>query len=153
MLNMPDMSNMDFEDIQTLWNSQNDQYLFAINQDALYATIRQKSKNIRRLVKLMEWIMIGVNFVVGIYLLTDLSQDNTPGYSFLIPAIYIAFSVYALIRRLRRRKEEVHFPQTMLGELDKAIWQVEYLIRQGRSITSLRSTTPNCCQHSASPCC
>jgi hypothetical protein len=126
---------MDFEDIQNLWNNQNDENLFAINQDALYATIRRKSKNIRRLVELLEWVMIGVNLVVGLSLLSDLFQDDTPGYPWLIPAVYLAFSLFALIRRLRRRQQETHFTPTLLGELDKALSQLDYLIRQGRTIT------------------
>jgi len=132
---MSSMSNMDFEDIQSLWNSQNDKDHFAINQEALHTTIRQKGKNINRLVQFFEWVMMGINFAVALWLLYAHPITNETGYRLILPIAYLAFAVIALVFRLRRRQEEKHFPHTILGELDKALSQIDYLIRQGYAVT------------------
>ncbi|MCB9135580.1 MAG: hypothetical protein H6636_09140 [Anaerolineales bacterium] len=123
---------MEFNDLQTLWNTQNEDALFAIHHEALYATIRRKAKNIHRLVEFFEWVMIGVNLAAGLYLFFPSAGKG--GYPFLIPAAYTAFALIALVRRLRRHREERPFPPTFLGELDKALFRLDYLIQQGRAI-------------------
>ena len=125
---------MDFEEIQVIWNNQNNEKLYAINQAALYASIKRKGRSVSRLLNLFEVIMIAVNLIVGIVLIVDVLQDNGQVYEYILPAMYIAYSVYALVFRVARRKEQVRFEHTMLGTLDKAIWQIDYLIKQSRSM-------------------
>jgi hypothetical protein len=71
---------------------------------------------------------------VGIALVVDLIHDSESGYRLVLPVTYLTFSAYALLRRLKRRANEVRFKPTILGELDKAIWQINYLIRQGQMV-------------------
>jgi hypothetical protein len=126
---------MNFDEMQALWKSQNDEKLFAINEAALYAALQHKTRVINNLVGLLEGVMIVLNLMVGIVLILDVLRENGAGYRLIVPVIYLLSSMYALLQRLRRRAGEVHFESTLLGELDRAIWRVEYLIQQGRSIT------------------
>jgi hypothetical protein len=46
--------------------------------------------------------------------------------------MFLGYAVYALLYCLSRRREEVRFEETVLGQVDRALWQVEQLIRWGR---------------------
>ena len=128
------IGEMEFEDMQVLWNSQSQEKLFAINESALHDTIKRKGRKIDNLLQMAEWFMIIVNLGVGVYLLMDGLRDYDMMIEYLMPAMYLAFAVFLLYRRIVRRQNEVHFEQTMMGDLDKAIWQVDYLIAQGRNM-------------------
>ena len=121
---------MEFDDMKIIWDSQNEETLYAINERALYAQIKRKGKSITRTLHRFELIMVVVNLAVGGWFLFDTFQDNDPLYEYAIPAVYLAFAVIVIIWRRIRRQEEVTFAQTMLGELDKAIWQINYLIKR-----------------------
>jgi membrane protein implicated in regulation of membrane protease activity len=123
---------MEFEEMQVIWNSQNDEKLFAINEAAMHAHIKRKSKSTLVWLQRFEWMMIGVNFIVAIILTVDAIRDGGPNYQYVVSVMYLVYSIYGVYRRLTRRKGEVHFEETMLGELDKAIWRVEYLLKQGK---------------------
>ena len=125
---------MEFEDMQVIWNSQNQERLFAIDEEALYAYIKRKGRSTNHLLQNFEAIMILGNLFVGILLVTEGFRDHDQLYKYILPIMFLLFSAVALIRRFWRHQEEVHFEQTMVGELDKAIWRINYLIRQGRSM-------------------
>lgn len=125
---------MDFEELQVIWNSQNNEKMYVINENVLYTYIKQKGKSINNLLKFFEFMLVGTNLVVGIWLTIE-SLDNSPLSNQLILAVfYLAFAVYGLIRKLMRRNEEKPFSDTMVGELDKAIWRVDYLMQQSLNI-------------------
>lgn len=122
---------MEFNELQALWNQQDEQNLYQINLDALYDKIQRKGRSINRTINFLEAIMIGVNFIAGIILVVDAFTDQEHISQYFLAAFYIAFSCVALGRRLtRRRQEQLHFEPTIRGELDKAIWQMEYIIQQ-----------------------
>ena len=125
---------MEFEDLQTIWNDQNDENLYTINEEALYAQIQQKSKSVNHKLNVYEWLMFSGNLIIGIVLFIDALRENGQTYEYVLPTLYIAFSIITLILRKVRQKEEILFDLTMMGELDKAIWQINYLIKRGRSM-------------------
>lgn len=124
---------MDFEELQVIWNNQNNEKMYAINENALNNYIRKKTKSIGGMLNLFEFILIGVNLFVGIWLTIE-SLDNNPLSNQLILAVfYLTFAVYGLIRRFMRRNEEKPFAHTIVGELDKAIWRIDYLMQRSRN--------------------
>ena len=125
---------MDFENLQVIWNSQNSEKMYAINESALYAYIQHKGRSINRLLSSFEIMMIGANLFAGIWLTAGSLGNNTPSPKFILSVFYLAFAVYGLIRPLIRRNEEQPFAHTLLGELDKAIWRIDYLMRQSRNM-------------------
>lgn len=125
---------MGFEELQTIWNSQNDENLYTINEEALYARIQQESKSVNHKLNVYEWLMFLGNFIIGIVLFVDAVRENGQPFEYILPALYIAFSLGTLILRRVRRQEEVRFELTVMGELNKAIWQIDYLIKRGRSM-------------------
>ncbi len=125
---------MEFEEMQVIWNSQNDEKLYAINEQALHDRIRRKGQSVNRLVGIFEWIMIVANLLVGVVLAVEAFYDQEPLLYYVLPALYLAYGVFALVRRLTRRKAGERFAPTVLGELDKALWQINFLINQSRTI-------------------
>jgi hypothetical protein len=124
---------MDFEEFQVIWNNQTNEKMYAINEDALHAYIKRKGQHIRRNLNFSEFIYIGVNLLVGIWLTIQSLDNNNPSTQSILAVFYLAFAVFSFIRRLIRRNEEKPFDQTIVGELDKAIWRVDYLMRQGKN--------------------
>ncbi len=125
---------MEFDEMKVIWDNQNNEKLYAVNEDALYTQIKNKGRSVNRLMNFVEMMMIAVNFGVGLVLFADAWTDGGSEFRYVMPILYILFSFYGLYRRITRRQEEVRFDQTIIGELDKAIWQIDYLIAQGRSI-------------------
>lgn len=125
---------MEFEEMQTIWNEQDNERLFAINEAALHKYIKDKSRSVDHLMRFAEWAMIAANLIVVLILTVDAIRDGGPTYQYYIAAMYLAYSVIGLVRRLRRKQAEVVFEPTMLGEVDKALWQINYLIEQSKSM-------------------
>jgi membrane protein insertase Oxa1/YidC/SpoIIIJ len=124
---------MDFEELQVIWNSQNHEKMYTINEDVLDNYIKNKGKSIGKMLSLSEFILIAVNLVVGIWLTIESLDNNNPSTQSILAVFYLAFVVFSFTRRLIRRNEEKPFDQTIAGELDKAIWRVDYLMRQGKN--------------------
>lgn len=125
---------MEFEEMQIIWNSQDDKRMFAIDEAAVHEMIRRKSRSASHWLGFIEWMMIAVNPIIALVLVFDAVAEDGPTYQFVLAMMYLAYSGFGLYRRLTRRQEEVHFEASMLGDLEKAIWRVDYLIKQGGSL-------------------
>ncbi|RPI95992.1 MAG: hypothetical protein EHM40_02105, partial [Chloroflexi bacterium] len=95
-----------FEEMQSVWKSQNDEKLFAVDNTALHAYIKRKGRTTRSLLELFEWIMIALNLLVGVALAVDFLRDNGSGSRLILPVTYLIFSAYILLRRLKRQANE-----------------------------------------------
>ena len=121
---------MEFEEMQKIWDSQNQQTVYAINEDVLHKQIGRKSRDAGKQLIFFEWIMIISIIVVSILLLVDgdgLGERVMAGAILLIP-------IYLLFTRQQRRREEKQFEPSVIGELDKAIWQTDYLMNKLETI-------------------
>lgn len=125
---------MEFEEMQIIWSEQNNEKLFAINENAMYKHIQRKGRSVEKLMGYVEWGMVITNFIIVIILTVDALLDGGPDYQYMISAVYLAYAIYAVYRRTRRQKAEVPYEPTMVGELDRAIWRLDYLIRQAKGI-------------------
>ncbi len=126
---------MEFAEMKIIWDSQREEKLYAINESALYAQIKRKGKSVGHLLRRFEMMIIGANVLVAVVLLgMALLNRSDAYYDYLLPIIYLAYALLALVWRRGRRQEDIRFTPTMLGELDKAIWQVNYLIRRSREL-------------------
>ncbi len=121
---------MEFEDMQVIWNSDSQEKLYAINEAALHEAIKRKGRSINHSLIFAESVMILVNLIVGIWLIVDAYLDSGPWFEYIPPALYLSYTLVFVIRRLMRHGEEVRFEPTIIGEIDKALWQVDYLIKQ-----------------------
>ncbi|WP_420627288.1 hypothetical protein [Candidatus Leptofilum sp.] len=120
--------------MKLIWDSQNNEPLFAIDQEALHNRIQDKGKAVASSLNKFELFMIGMNLVVGIVLMADVFADDGAAFEYVLPTIYLLFFAYSIYRRYAHKQEVRQFAPTILGDLDKALWQVNYLIKQNREM-------------------
>ena len=125
---------MDFDELQVIWNNQSNETMYAINEKALYNHIKHRGQSVNLKLNIQEFILMGCNLFAGIQLTISALKSGSPSLKLFLSAFYLAFAIYGVIRKLIRRREEKPFDHTLLGELDKAIWRIEYLIQQNRNL-------------------
>ena len=123
---------MEFDEMKLIWDSQNNEPMFAINQEALHNRIQDKGRSVASSLNKFDWLMIGMNLLVGIVLLVDTFREGGAGFEYVLPALYLLFFAYSIYRRYAHKQEVRQFAPTVLGDLDKALWRVNYLMRQNR---------------------
>ena len=125
---------MEFEELQAIWAEQDDENLYTIDRSALYAQIKEKSQSVTRKLNIYERLMFLGNLIVGLILFVDVYRGMGEPFEYLLPGMYLLFSIGTVILRQVRQQEEVQFELNMMGELNKAIWQNDLLIKRGRSM-------------------
>lgn len=125
---------MEFDEMKLIWDSQNNEPLFAINQEALHNRIQDKGQAVASSLNKIDMFMIAMNLVVGILLMMDTFFENGAIFEYVLPVLYLFFFAYSIYRRYAHQQEVRHFAPTVLGDLDKALWQVNYLIKQSREM-------------------
>ena len=124
---------MEFEEMRKIWDTQNNQPMFAIDEQTMHRSIRRKIKRSTHHVNFFENAMIAITLIVGIILAVDALFDRV--YVQLISAaaaILIAIFIYE--GRQRRRRREDHFGQSLVDDLDRAIANTDYLIKRIRTM-------------------
>lgn len=123
---------MEFEDIKKIWDSQNNQPMYAINEEALHRRIRSHRSHSQWASNITEITLIAVAIVTsGFLVIKNLGGDNFFAYP---PAIILLLTgVYVYIGRVRRQRAQRQFDRTMLGDLDQAIANVSFEIRRAKT--------------------
>lgn len=119
--------------MKKIWDTQSNQPLYAIDKDTLYRQIKRKISGTHRSVNYMEIGLIIVNSIVIITLIwRGMSSDN--GWiKYITAGIALLVSVYVYKGRLNRKKQAQIFDRSILGEIDNAIANVDYLIARGKT--------------------
>lgn len=125
---------MEFEEMQVIWNNQNNEKLYAINESALYQSIKNKGKVVNRWLHQFEIILVSVNILVAAFLTIVAYINDSETIQYLLAAIYLGYAILSVFWWRRRKQEDVQFEKTMLGEIDKAIWQLNYIIKRTRQL-------------------
>lgn len=126
---------MEFEDMQRIWNKQDDEPLYAINEAALFKRVQKKSRSTEFGLNMMEWGVVLSSFFSIFVLYINWADDNVPWAYYLIPAMLLVISAYVYgLRRFRQRGAQ-RFPTGLLGELEKAIAHNNFLIERMHTMT------------------
>jgi len=125
---------MNFEDMQTIWDTQKNEKLYAFDQGALQRIVDKDSRAITRDLKCLELAAIAALIGIGIVTLID-TFFNGDEY-FQLVGVGIEF-VAAGILWLRRRQRESSLTSEstgLIGDLDIAIKRVQATIQRGREL-------------------
>ena len=123
--------------MKVIWDTQNDEPLYAVNQDALRKTVNREAKRFRLYVKLFEFVMVVVPLFMAALFLKDPLIEGINQHRVVSGLIMLGVFVYFLRGILKRRRHEKAFDASMFGDLEKAIWQVDnhiartFGVRQG----------------------
>jgi len=101
---------MEFDELQKIWDSQNNQPLYAINEKALHNRIQSKMKRGRHITNFSELLLILVNLGAGSFVLgVNLSLQRGNIFMYILAAWMFATFVYILVSRVRRIKGDRRF--------------------------------------------
>jgi hypothetical protein len=123
---------MDFEELKVIWNSQENEKMYAINESTLHEYIRKNLKSVTNTMKFFETAITGANLLVGIWLMVESLDNIFPSTQHFLAVFYFGFGIYALVRVFMRREAEKPFEKTVVGEVERAIWRIDYLMAEAR---------------------
>lgn len=126
---------MNINSIQVIWNSQDNQLVYAINEKNLRANIRRSSGRFRNLVLLSHLAITATWLLIGVLYLAEPIMLGGTQHRILSSAIVLALAVGQIVALVRRRHGEAGFTeQSIRGDLELAIWRIDYDIGWARSL-------------------
>jgi len=121
---------MEFDDIKKIWDTQNNQPMYVINEAAFEKTIATKKNKGVHITNISELLSIIVNLGGGTIILLMNILSNTPDlYLYALTAWMMITGIYCLYERMKRIRGNAQFDRTMLGDLDYAISIANYQVR------------------------
>jgi len=119
---------INFEEIQKVWNEQKGENMYVIHEETLYKSVILKKNASTKRIHLVETFLTILNCCVFAFvIILTLRHPNIMGFA---NAAVVALSVvYIRYSRAKRLRQEHIFDRSMLGELDHAIANSNYIIR------------------------
>lgn len=113
---------MEFDEIKKIWNHQNQRFLYAFDEKALFKSIKAKKRATERMINRLEIMLSVINSSIATVILIDYLNGSEQGLWDLGLSLGIFLTVFfLLIFRVKRKKREQVFDRSMIGELDHAI--------------------------------
>ncbi len=123
---------MEFEEMKKIWDAQNNEQIYAINEQALHRRVTRKNIGIKRMANINEWGMLIISLLLALFMIIKGILDNEI-YKFPQGAIFLIVAGYIYWDRKKRLKDEGHSDRTLLGDLEQAIRTIDYQIRRQRN--------------------
>lgn len=124
------MITMEFEELQKIWDSQNNKPLYAIDENALHNRILTKKRQTHHITNVSELLSIIVNLFSGSFVFIVNYSSNNPGIAMYTMAVWMLIvSLYALVSRAQRIRGEQQFNRTMKDDLNHAVAMATYQVR------------------------
>jgi hypothetical protein len=126
---------MDFEEMKKIWDIQNNQPLYAIDEEALHNRVKAKKNNTKRTTNKTELILIAANFFAGgLVIISRYIKDNATLVSTLMGVMMLITGAYLIFLRTRRIKRDEQVDTSVLGDLDNALKNINYRVSLSRSM-------------------
>ena len=121
---------MEFEELQKIWDTQNNEPLYAINEKALHNRILSKKKQGLHITNVSELLSIIVNGGVGCFIFgVNYFKQSGNIFMYILSAWMFICALYLLVSRLRRIKSNQKFDRSISGDLNHAISVATYQVR------------------------
>ncbi len=124
---------MNFEEMQVIWDSQNDRQVYGVDESGLHAIVRKRDRKLGLGVLCEEFGMILICLFVAANLANDPILRGTSHYKFIGAALFVGVAAYTWLNRVRRLRSEQGFESTLIGDLDRAIFRTDCQIRRSRT--------------------
>ncbi len=145
---------MEFTELKMIWDSQNQEPLFALNETALLAVVRRRTEEIHRSISRCHLREIALGLIFGTLMLTcagalafgnaawlaTVSRIKNPVTPWDWLALFVAgglwfyYSAYMYSARQRELRREEIFESTLRGAIERALDQTDFQIAMARSI-------------------
>ncbi len=121
---------MEFDELQKIWDTQNNKPLYVINEQALHNRIVAKKHQVIHIAVVTEWILIIANAISGAFVL----QQNYTGrrslvFAYLLAIWLLGSAFFVLVNRIRRMREQKRFNRSLSGDLQHALATAVYQVR------------------------
>ena len=124
------MITMEFDEIKKVWDSQNNEPIFGVNEQALHNRIRAKKNSAFHITNASELLAIVVNFGGGAFILIlNLIKGSADTFLYCLSAWMLVIAGYVLTSRIQRLKDELIFDRSVLGDLRHAVSIATYQVR------------------------
>lgn len=121
---------MEFDEMKKIWDSQNNEPLYSINEKALHNRILSKKKQAHHITNTSELLWIIGNIGAGCFILgVNFFKQSGSIFMYFLFTWMFTIALYLLVSRIRRIKENYRFDRSMRGDLDHAISMATYQVR------------------------
>ncbi len=141
------MFTMNFDDLKLVWDSQNEEPHYAIDEAGLHAILRQKSQTLKKLIFWQEAQTYGSSLfillamaAVSVGLIFDVFRHPATATDYSVLAIgatgwlYFAGKVY--FSRRQQRQRTARFTESIRDELERDLEQLDYEIDGRQDLVS-----------------
>ncbi|MEO5893751.1 MAG: hypothetical protein ABIQ31_26080 [Ferruginibacter sp.] len=124
------MITMEFEEMKKIWDSQNNEPMYGINEKALHNRILSKKRQAFHITNISELLSIimysgGACFI----LVMNLFRGSSGIFMYILSAWMLCSALYLLLSRVRRINGDHRFHRSMHGDLAHAISMATYQVR------------------------
>lgn len=124
---------MEFDELKKIWDAQNNQQLYVINEEALHKRVLTKKNQAGHIVNTSELLSIFVNLGGGAVVLGKcIVNDDAVISLYALSAWMLMIGMYCLANRIRRIKVHRKFDRSMSGELNYALTDATYQVQLSR---------------------
>lgn len=121
---------MEFDEIRKIWDSQNNEPIYGINEKALHNRILSKKKKVHHIASFSEIFAIIAYIAAGsMILLKNLSHPKASIIFYFLSVWMLVSALYLVVSMVRRMKAAHRFDRSMRGDLDHAISVAAYQVR------------------------
>lgn len=116
--------------MKTIWDSQNNEMLFGINEQGMHHLIQSKKAKGLHITNTSELLWIVVNILTGSFVLgMNLFRGGDNIYMYLLSVWVLGAAFILLASRVKRIHANKKYDRTMLGDLEHAIALAKYQAR------------------------
>lgn len=121
---------MKFEEMKKIWDEQNRQPLYVLDEAALHRQVLRRGRRVARWAHINEVGLLLICIITPLILLWK-APDELNSYLTLILMAGIGLYIWRL--RWQRRRQQASFSHSVRGQLEAAMANADYLVRQGRT--------------------
>jgi hypothetical protein len=124
---------MEFEEMQKIWDSQNNRVLYAIDETALSKRISSKRQEALRISNTSELTIIITYIAAGLINLGVMVMNGMNSvFTYLLTGWMFITALYAIVIRVMRIRANNKFDRTLFGDLHHAIDTTNHQVRFSR---------------------
>lgn len=121
---------MEFDEMKKIWDAQNNQPLYVLDEKALHKRIQSRMSTIRHFTSVSELLLILINLGAGAFLIQhNPTQGRTNIFLYLEAVWMFGIVAYIVVHHFRRIKAGRQFDRSIQGDLDHTISIANYQMR------------------------
>ncbi len=126
---------MEFDELKKIWDTQNNEPLYVINEEALHNRVRAKKNAAAKKANWMEVILIGANLLAGTMLLWAVlfKGKEQETFIYIMMPLMLLVPFFLIYKRMKRKKSENNYAHTMLGDIEHALSNAAYTVTLSRT--------------------